>query len=116
MDGVMTAMIANTIGKGVALNIQGEQWEKSLFCADDALLLDQKEGRLLWLLTEICNVGKRRNLSVTISDSKVMVFEKNKNMQCRITMNEQITENIRDFKSLRSIFSKYGDLASEVEN
>lgn len=39
----------------------------------------------------VCN---RRNLTVNVSDSKIMIFEGSTNSQCRVNVNEQDMENV----------------------
>ena len=116
MDGVLREMKARTLGRGVALNLEGRQWKlSSVLFADDAVLVAESEEDLGRLVREFDNVCKRRNLTLNVGKTKVMVMERGTDTQCRICLNEQVLENVSEFKYLGSVLNKDGSLGSEVE-
>ena len=82
------------------------------------------------LVNEFSTVCVRRKLKVNVSKSKVMVFERRKSeiiqfadqyrmrvesqKQCKIMMNEQIMEEVNEFKYLGSVLCKYGSMEGEI--
>lgn len=61
-------------------------------------------------------VSKKRKQMVSVDKRKMVVFEGSTNTQYRIIMDEELMENIGDFRYyLGSIVSKDVSLTSEVE-
>lgn len=58
------------------------------------MLLDQSEEQLQRFVTEPNRVRKRRNLTMNGGYSRELVFERDTNTQCRLTMDEQVMENV----------------------
>ena len=132
MDGVIREMKARGGEKGVELEGEGGVWNlaTSLF-ADDTVLMAGSEGDLQKLVDEFYIACTRRGLKVNVGKSKVMVFERGKREmvdfgrpywldrrgeeECNILMNGERLEEVKEFKYLGSVMSKYGGMDEEIK-
>jgi len=131
MDGVVREMKAKVGNVGVEMSIDKSKWKlNTILFADDTVLLAESEKDLQKLVNEFSTVCVRRKLKVNVSKSKVMVFERRKSeiiqfadqyrmrvesqKQCKIMMNEQIMEEVSEFKYLGSVLCKYGSMEGEI--
>lgn len=64
---------------------------------DDDVLLGQSEEQLQRLVGVFDSVCKRRNPTVNVGKNKVMMPKGNAITRCRITMNEQVMDNVGHF-------------------
>lgn len=101
-------MKARMTGRGIiALNLDSRHWKtSSLLFAYSVVLSGQTDGQLQWLVSQIDNVGNRRNLTVNFGMMMMLVFEKCKNIQCRITMNEHVMKNVGDLSTWETYSAK----------
>lgn len=59
------------------------------------------------------SIRKRWNLKLNVEKSKVIVFQRNTGMECRVCMLGQEMEIVQDFKYEGSKLNKDGSLESE---
>ena len=115
MDGVVREIQGRAVDVGVTLRRDGRVWKLPvLLFADDTVLLSEDEWELQGLVREFGSVCKKRNLKVNANKSKVMVFERSEDTECRVSLEGEEMENVRVFKYLGSVMSKDGSLEEEV--
>lgn len=76
---------ARSVSLGISLCFEHRKWKlSSLLIADDAVLFCENEDQLQRLGNEFRKVCKKRIIKVDIEKDKVVVCERNMNMDCKI--------------------------------
>ena len=108
MNGVMKELMAGAMGEGLRMLENEREWRlPCLLYADDLVLCGESEESLKKLIEDFGRVCKSRGLKVNVEKSKVMVVS-GENKQCRIKLEDELLEQVSEFKYLGYLLDERG--------
>ncbi|KAF1010546.1 MAG: hypothetical protein GAK29_05048 [Acinetobacter bereziniae] len=89
---------------------------KVLLYADDAVLVAEDPNELQGMMQKLGESAKKMDLKINASKTKVVVFDREgTEEECKVTLNGEELEQVKEFAYLGRMFVKDGNLDGEIE-